>query len=125
LVQWDLWNVEQYKLYGVEDEGGGSAAEAWTFDRYFPLLLDGAQMTVVLTVLSFALAMAIGLPIAVTRLYRPAPLRLLAVLYVEFFRGIPVLLLLYFLYYGLGAFAADYGWEFLKLDPRVAAILGF
>ena len=29
------------------------------------------------------------------------PLRLAAMVYVEFFRGIPVLLLLYFLYYGL------------------------
>ncbi len=125
LVKWDLWNVEQYKLYDLEDEGGSSTAAAWTFDRYFPLLLDGAQMTVLLTVVSFALAMAIGLPIAVMRLYGPAPVRALAVLYVEFFRGIPVLLLLYFIYYGLGAFAAEYGWEFLKLDPRVAAILGF
>ena len=39
----------------------------------------------------------------VARLYGPAPLRLLATVYVEFFRGIPVLLLLYFLYYGLAS----------------------
>ena len=52
--------------------------------------------------------MALGLPIALARLYGPAPLRWLAIGYVEFFRGIPVLLLLYFLYYGLPAIAQYY-----------------
>ncbi len=39
--------------------------------------------------------MMIGLPIALARLYGPLPLRWAATVYVEFFRGIPVLLLLY------------------------------
>ena len=46
--------------------------------------------------LGFLLAMAIGLPVATARLYGPRPLRWPATIYVEFFRGIPVLLLLYF-----------------------------
>jgi polar amino acid transport system substrate-binding protein len=125
LVKWDLWNVEQYKLYDVENEGGTSTAQAWTFDRYFPLLLDGAELTVLITVCGFALAMAIGLPIALMRLYGGWPLRSLATLYVEFFRGIPVLLLLYFLYFGLGHFSSIWDLPLLKLDPLQAAILGF
>ena len=48
-----------------------------------------------------ALAVALGLVVATSRMYGPAPLRWAAVAYIEFFRGIPVLLLLYFLYYGL------------------------
>ncbi len=51
-------------------------------------------------------------------MYGPAPVRSLATVYIEFFRGIPVLLLLYFLYYGLPKLIG------LKLDPLVAAILG-
>ena len=39
--------------------------------------------------LGFLLAMAIGLPVATARLYGPAPLRWLATIYVEFFRGFP------------------------------------
>jgi polar amino acid transport system substrate-binding protein len=66
------------------------------------------------------LAVLLGLPIALTRLYGPAPLRLLAILYVEFFRGIPVLLLLYFLYYGLASLTPA-----LQLGPLQAAILAF
>jgi polar amino acid transport system substrate-binding protein len=45
---------------------------------------------------------------------------------VEFFRGIPVLLLLYFLYYGLPVIAESYDLPVgLKLQPMAAAILGF
>ena len=49
------------------------------------------------------LAVALGMPIALMRLYGPTPVRWLAVVYVEFFRGIPVLLLLFFLYFVLGS----------------------
>jgi polar amino acid transport system substrate-binding protein len=46
--------------------------------------------------------------------------------YVEFFRGIPVLLLLFFLYYGLPAIGARYGLEsWLNLSAYLAAVLGF
>src|SRR5262249_13032889 len=49
----------------------------------------------------------------------PWPIRALAVVYIEFFRGIPVLLLLYFLYYGLPDLFG------IQLPPLQAAILGF
>jgi polar amino acid transport system substrate-binding protein len=125
LARWDLWNADQYELYRQFGPDRTTVHEHWTFDRYFPLLLRGARWTVVITVLGFALAMLLGLPLSLMRLYGPWPLRLLATVYVEFFRGIPVLLLLYFLYYGLGAFSVELGMPLLKLDPYEAAILGF
>jgi polar amino acid transport system substrate-binding protein len=66
-----------------------------------------------------AFAVLLALPLALARLYGPKPLRILAILYVEFFRGIPVLLLLYFLYYGLAGISPD-----LALPAAVAAVLG-
>ena len=66
-------------------------------------------MTVQLSVRSMLVAIAMGLPIALARLYGPRRCGWLATVYVEFFRGIPVLLLLYFLYYGLPAMAEYYG----------------
>jgi polar amino acid transport system substrate-binding protein len=80
---------------------------------------------VFITVVSFALAIAIALPLALMRLYGPWPLRLLATGYVEFFRGIPVLLLLYFLYYGLGHIGSELDMPWLKLNALTAAIIGF
>src|SRR5271170_5518591 len=79
----------------------GHASSDYNFEYYFPLLLDGAWVTVYLIGLRMAVAVLLGLPVALTRLYAPMPFRWLATGYVEFFRGIPVLLLLYFLYYGL------------------------
>lgn len=102
------------------------ADTSYHFSYYFPLLLEGAWVTVYLTVLSMGLAVLLGLPVALTRLYAPRPLAWLALGYVEFFRGIPVLLLLYFLYYGLPSVGEGLGlpWS-LKLQAEHAAILGF
>ena len=77
-----------------------SAAPVW---RYLVYLLGGAGVTVALSVLGMALAVALGMPIALMRLYGPAPIRWLAIAYVEVFRGIPVLLLLFFLYFVFGS----------------------
>ena len=95
--------------------------------KYFPVLLAGAWMTVKLTLLGFALAIAIGLPISTARLYAPAPLRWLATVYVEFFRGIPVLLLLYFLYFSLPEVGGMLGLppNLLKLNAFVVGVIGF
>jgi polar amino acid transport system substrate-binding protein len=126
--EWHLWNADQEMLLGRGQPGDvlGESRRLWTLGRYLPTLLKGAEVTVVITVLSMMLAMALALPVAVGRLYGPAPLRLAATGYVEFFRGIPVLLLLYFLYYGLPVVAEYYGLPVsLKLQPLHAAILGF
>lgn len=119
LQKWELWNADQYRLY---TEGTTVAAERRdvAFERYFPELLAGAGVTVALTLASMTVAILIGLPIALLRLYGAWPLRLFATGYVEFFRGIPVLLLLFFLYFGLAAISPA-----LELGPMQAAILGF
>jgi polar amino acid transport system substrate-binding protein len=71
-------------------------------------------------------AIAIGLPIALGRRSRIGPLRWLATVYVEFFRGIPVLLLLYLIYYGLPGVADHLGLPVgLRLPAFVAAVVGF
>ncbi len=97
-----------------------------TFDRYFPLLCRAARVTIEVSVASMALAMIIGLAVAMCRLYGPAPIRWGAIAYVEFFRGIPVLLLLYLLYYGLPTIVSQWnlGFQFKPSDFTVA-ILAF
>ena len=118
LTKWHLWSSDQYRLYEpLKIEEASSLGLG--FIDYFFLLLKGAGYTVFITIAGMALAVALGLPIATARLYGPLPLRWLAIVYVEFFRGIPVLLLLYFLYFGLpGLLDVD-------LDALSAAILGF
>jgi polar amino acid transport system substrate-binding protein len=119
LTKWHIWSPDQYRLYRPVAVGEASSLSLGFF-QYFGLLLQGAGMTVLITVASMTLAVLLGLPIAMTRLYAPLPLRWPAIGYVEFFRGIPVLLLLYFLYYGLPNID-----QTLRLNPYVVAILGF
>jgi polar amino acid transport system substrate-binding protein len=118
LTSWHLWSPDQYRLYTplkVEVAAEGELP----FMVYLQTLLQAAAVTVLITVAGMLLAIALGLPVATARLYGPAPLRFLAIGYVEFFRGIPVLLLLYFLYFGLPDLLG------ITLNPLTAAIIGF
>ena len=122
-----IWNDDQREL-GATHVGDvvAEAGRQWRFRDYFPLLVDGAVVTVRITLLSMLLAVLLGVPIALARLYGAWPLRWLATAYVELFRGIPVLLLLYFLYYGLPVVAEHAHLPLaLKLSPFEAAIVGF
>ena len=90
---------------------------AATFDAaQIVLFLKGAWVTLVVSMLAMALAVPLGLALALARMYGRAPLRLFAHAYVELFRGTPVLLQLYILYYGLA--------PIVHLDALAAAILG-
>lgn len=132
LEEWGLWDEFQatHLQTATSDDSWeletDHTGENWTVMRYLPLLLEGAWVTVRLTAASFALAMALGLLVAVTRLYAPQPFAMLAIAYVEFFRGIPVLLLLFFIYFGLPTMAESLGWNGLGewITPFVAATLG-
>jgi len=125
--RWGLWNSAQEALEAWDaTDVTAEAGRNWTPSRYLPLLLQGAGVTVFLTITSMAAAIILGLPIALLRLYGPRPLRWAAAAYIEFFRGIPVLLLLFFIYYGLPSMAEQWALPFsLRLSPFQAAVLGF
>lgn len=131
--KWRLWNDDQLSLADdvptVASSGDvgdvlRETGERLTFAKYFPLLARSALVTIEVSVMSMALAMLLGLLIALARLYGPLPLRWLAVSYVEFFRGIPVLLLLYLLYYAIPSMLehAQWGFTFKPSDFTVAII---
>jgi len=125
--KWNLWNEDQEALFaGAENTDVLLRSRAWSWIDCLWLLVQGAWVTVQVSVLIMALAIALGLPIALSRLYGLRPMRVAATVYVEFFRGIPVLLLLYFLYYGLPTVSENYGLGItLKLSAFAAAVVGF
>jgi len=85
--------------------------------KYSQLLLRGALMTVEITAGSLMVAIVLGLIMAVIRTSRIPIVRVLTNIYVEIFRDIPALSILFILYFGLA-----YGG--LKMEPVPAAILG-
>jgi polar amino acid transport system substrate-binding protein len=127
--KWQLWNDDQPKLYArLIAEAGESDAPAqtgtappvagmWTLTvRYLPSLLNAAAITIVLSVLSMAFAVAVGAAIASGRVYGPPPLRALLTGYVELIRGTPLLLQLFVIYFGLAAV--------VQLPAFAAALIG-
>jgi polar amino acid transport system substrate-binding protein len=68
---------------------------------YGATLIESAGLTVLLAAASFPLAVAIGLLVAIGRLYGPRWLASPLGAYVEFLRGTPVMLQLYFIFFFL------------------------
>jgi len=66
-----------------------------------PYLLQGSLVTIALVMGAMALGLIIGVILAVGLVYGPPHVRALFKLYVWFFRGVPLLALLFLFYFGL------------------------
>jgi len=71
------------------------------FRDALPLLLEGLGITVLLGAVSIVAGFVSGLLMALLRLYGFMPLRVLARVYIDVFRSIPLLVLLVLVYYAL------------------------
>jgi polar amino acid transport system permease protein len=84
---------------------------------FLPSLLQGAMVTIAVSLLAFGLALVFGLLLGIARISRVAPLRAVVACYIQFIRGTPLLLQLFFIYYVL-----PYGG--IVLTPFVSGALG-
>lgn len=92
----------------------------WDWDfvwQILPQLAEGARITVLATVLGFALAAVAGLGLALLRRSPRRAVSRTAGFVTEFVRGTPLLVQLYFLFYVL----PDLG---ITLSPLVAGVIG-
>jgi len=85
--------------------------------RFLPSLLKGAAMTLLLVFCTMLVSPLGGLLIALGRISTFKPLSALCWFIIWFFRGTPLLLQLFFIYYGLPAFG-------ITLPPLTAAVIG-
>lgn len=69
--------------------------------EYLPLILQGIEITIFISVISSVFAFIIGLFIAFARNTRHKPIKFIATFYVEIIRNTPLLIQLYILYKGL------------------------
>ncbi len=68
---------------------------------FLPTLLAGAWVTVTVSLVAYALALIVGLVFGIARMSRFWPISAMATVYVQFIRGTPLLLQLFFIYYVL------------------------
>ena len=120
--RWNVWDETQGALFdrvlraktamAAGAVGPAGAAQALA---YLPSLARAAAVTLLVSVLSMALAVIVGLAVASGRLYGSVLLRWLTTFYVEVIRGTPLLLQLFVIYYGLAGV--------VRLPAFLAAIL--
>ena len=109
LKKWGLWNDAQVEFQAPIRAGTESAkteeftptTSSFNWREALWRLTRAAAVTVLIALGSMVIAVVLGLPLAVGQWRGPAWLRALCTLYVEFFRGTPVLVQLLFLYFGL------------------------
>lgn len=71
-----------------------------TSGKYFEWLVSGLKVTLELSSVSIVLAFLLGLIIAVLRMSEIKPVRFIATAYLEFFRNTPLLVQIFFWYFG-------------------------
>ncbi len=133
--KWGVWSPETAKLFG--DEKPRMVGPAIEFERWraavgklptlwerittrypamLPLFARGAALTLLVSLCAMALAVLLGVGLALGRRFGPRPLRWVCIAYIEFFRGTPLLVQLTIVYFGLPELG-------LKLHPFVAGVV--
>ncbi len=123
--RWGLWSASQEKLFlheGLlqkysENQPSISGKMPSSVVTFLPTLLKGAMVTVGVSLLSMILAVSLGLLLTLMRLYGNKWLQGIAVAYIEIYRGTPLLIQLYLLYYGLPNIG-------ITMSAFTAAVLG-
>ena len=122
--RWDVWDQSQGALFdriSRNADGAAGAAGAARTTRtaqalaYLPSLARAAFVTLLVSILSMALAVIVGLTLASGRVYGPVWVRVATTVYVEVIRGTPLLLQLFVIYYGLAGV--------VRLPAFLAAVL--
>lgn len=101
-------------------------AERWEMIlRFLPDLVDGTLMTLELVGLAVVVGLILAIPLGIARASRHWYIRALPYTYVFFFRGTPLLLQLFLVYYGLSQFESVRDsalWPYLR-EPYWCALI--
>ena len=95
------------------------------FIKWLPKLMQGATLTLELTALSVIAGLIVAIPLGIARSSKLWYVRSLPYGYIFFFRGTPLLIQLFLVYYGLGQFEVvreSVLWPYLR-DPFWCAVL--
>ncbi len=115
-----IWNERQLGLRAWSDADQRRLLGEVTVNslrwHHIVSFIEAAGMTLVLSILAMMIAIPFGLFLAVCRLYGGVVVSRLATAYVEIYRGTPVLLQLYVIYFGLA--------DVIKLNAFSAAVIG-
>ncbi|MBX6333080.1 MAG: ABC transporter permease subunit [Gemmatimonadaceae bacterium] len=118
---WGVWSEREARYFetalaAAPERPADTPRAARSVQSYLPALLRAAVVTLALSCLAMALAVAVGAAVAAGRVYGPPIVQRALSVYVEVIRGTPVLLQLFVIYYGLSGL--------IRLPAFAAAVLG-
>lgn len=91
---------------------------SWLFNRAtLTFLAGGLGVTLELAAIAIAISFVVGVVLALARLSRFRPLSIVATVYIEGMRALPVLLVIFFAYFALPRIIG------VKLDPFAAGVI--
>lgn len=93
--------------------------------EYFPRILAGLPLTLLITGLATALGTALGVALAFARLYRVPALNQLATVFISFMRGTPIIVQMFVVYYGLPALLLGVGVDVNRWDKIYFIIITY
>ncbi|MFB2769037.1 ABC transporter permease subunit [Pelatocladus sp. BLCC-F211] len=109
----------------TNDTGTGVSALASSISiilKFIPILLQGALVTLQLTIMTVILGLVGGSLIGIIRNSQFKPLRWIARGYIDFFRGTPLLVQIFMIYFGIPAITQELGFTF-NFNRLVAAVI--
>ncbi len=92
--------------------------------KYYLFYLEGLSMTVRLALCAVVLATVLGVIIGLMRVSNNKPMVMLANAWVNFVRGVPVILQIYIIYYGLSLNFSDFWAAVISLTVNSSAYIG-
>lgn len=134
-TEWGIYNFPTAQAFGDRDPVSNDNAPRYReylsaiqtsrsfkehLDQYFqylPLLLQAALVTLEISALSMAIAISLGLLMAVVRVFGPRAMALPVVGFIEVIRGTPLLIQLFIIFYGLPSIG-------IRFSPLWAAVIG-
>ncbi|AXH95022.1 amino acid ABC transporter permease [Ornithinimicrobium avium] len=115
VLAWVLLRMDEKGQLSPDKWMGVLRWDAW---RYY--LLPGLRSTLIAAFLAIVISMGLALLLAMTRMSENFPLRWAATIFVEFFRGVPVLIMMLFAFY----FLVMMGWLPSSVNPLVGTVTG-
>ncbi len=132
--RWNLWNYSMALYFNDRNPSNinpdkfiyymnstQKTENFWDYIQRYILFLPqfgaGTVFTLIISILSMIVAIILGLLLALLKIYGPTLLSKLSVMFIELIRGTPLLIQLYFIYYGLPILG-------LGMPPLLAAIIG-
>src|SRR5262245_5083150 len=134
-TDWGIYNAATAQAFGdtepVSNDAGGRyrdyldairtthtfSERMGQYKQYVPLLLRGALVTLEISALSMAIAIGLGLLMAVLRVFGPPVVAWPVIGFIEVIRGTPLLIQLFIIFYGLPSIG-------IRFSPLWAAVIG-